>query len=90
MKNSRSNINRVEQADYFDTKVSELLKAISTSNATPEEDTALYINLSIIFLREIMMNTAIIADYCANHSIPDYPNKEERSKASDSFKEFDS
>ena len=89
MKNSRSNINRVDQADYFDAKVSELLKAISTSHATPEEDTAHYINLSIIFLRDIMMNTAIIADYCANHSIPDYPNKEERSKSGDSFKETD-
>ena len=85
----RSKLSRVDQADYFDNKISDMLKVISASDETPEENTAHYSNISLIFLREIMINTAIIADYCANHSIPDYPNNKERSRASDSFKETD-
>lgn len=76
MKNSRSNLSRVEQADYFDKKVSEMLKVISESEVTPEESTAHYNNLSLIFLREIMINTAIIADHIKRLNTLEYPNIE--------------
>lgn len=76
MKNSRSKLSRVEQADYFDKKVSEMLKVISESNTTPEESTAHYNNLSLIFLREIMINTAIIADHIKRLNTLEYPNIE--------------
>ncbi len=76
MKNSRSKLNRVEQADYFDKKVSEMLKVISASEATSEENVAHYTNLSMIFLREIMMNTAIIADHINKLNTLEYPNIE--------------
>lgn len=76
MKNSRSKLSRVEQADYFDKKVSEMLKVISASNTTPEENTAHYNNLSLIFLREIMINTAIIADHINKLNTLEYPNIE--------------
>ena len=70
--------------------VGKILKDISEGDLTPDETTACIVNLQMALLKELVLNTAIIADYCANHSIPDYPNKEERSKAGDSFKEFDS
>jgi hypothetical protein len=76
MKNSRSKLSRVERADYFDKKASEMLKVISESDNTPEENTAHYANLSIIFLREIMMNTAIIADHINKLNTLEYPNIE--------------
>lgn len=76
MKNSRSNSSRVEWADFFDKKGSEILKAISEAKTTPEEDIAHYNNLSIIFLREIMMNTAIIADHIKRLNTLEYPNIE--------------
>lgn len=76
MKNSRSKLSRVEQADYFDKKVSEMLKVITEAKSTPEESTAHYNNLSLIFLREIMMNTAIIADHIKRLNTLEYPNIE--------------
>lgn len=76
MKNSRSKLSRVEQADYFDKKVSEMLKVITEAESTPEESTAHYNNLSLIFLREIMMNTAIIADHIKRLNTLEYPNIE--------------
>lgn len=80
---------RYEYAKLLDKEVGKLLKNISIADSDAIEDTAHYANISILFLREIMVNTAIIADYCANHSVPDYPNKKERSRAGDSFKETD-
>lgn len=76
MKNSRSKLSRVEQADHFDKKVSEMLKVITEVESTPEESTAHYNNLSLIFLREIMMNTAIIADHINRLNTLEYPNIE--------------
>ena len=81
-----SNYERVKKIDK---EIGKLLELISKADSDAVEDNAHYTNISLLFLREIMVNTAIIADYCANHSIPDYPNKEERSRAGDSFKETD-
>lgn len=87
MKN-RSNLSRVDQADFFDSQISDMLKVISNTDTTPIEDLVSYNNLSLIFLREIMTNTAIIADYCKAHSIPVYPNKCERRDVSDKSKDI--
>ena len=79
-----------EQRALVKTKeVGNILKDITDADMTAEETTACIVNLQLALLKELVINTAIIADYCANHSIPDYPNKEERSKAGDSFKETD-
>ena len=80
---------RYERANKLDKEIGKMLQVISKADTDAIEDTAHYTNVSLLFLREIMVNSAIIADYCANHSIPDFPNNEERSKASDSFKETD-
>lgn len=76
MKNSRSKLSRVDQADFYDKKIGEMLQTISKVEATPEEDTAHYTNLSIVLLREIMMNTAIIADHINRLNTLEYPNIE--------------
>ena len=70
-------------------RVGDMLTEINEADLTPDETTSCLVNLQMALLKELVLNTAIIADYCANHSIPDYPNKEERSKAGDSFKETD-
>lgn len=69
--------------------VGDMLTTINDADLTPDETTASLVNLQMVLLKELVINTAIIADYCANHSVPDYPNKEERSRADDSFKETD-
>lgn len=53
---------RVERAKKISVDVGELLTRIVRADSDPIEDTANYTNISIIFLREIMYNTAIIAD----------------------------
>lgn len=80
---------RSKMAETLSKHIGYMLDEIVKADNTSAEDTAHYCNIMILFLREIMYNTAIIADYCANHSIPDYPNNEERSRAGDSFNETD-
>lgn len=53
---------RYERAKKLDKMVGELLTTISKADTDAIEDTAHYTNISILFLREIMVNTAIIAD----------------------------
>lgn len=55
-------MSRYERAKKLDKIVGELLTAISKADTDAIEDTAHYTNISILFLREIMVNTAIIAD----------------------------
>ncbi|MBO7731452.1 MAG: hypothetical protein J6S67_02840 [Methanobrevibacter sp.] len=44
-------------------KVEEVLKGIVKADLKPEEDSALFLHTSLIILKQIMYNTAIIADY---------------------------
>lgn len=78
---------REHRALTLSKEIGKILDNIVKADGTPEEDTSNYCNIMVVFLREIMFNTAIIADYCNNHSIPEYPNKVERSEAGDSSKE---
>lgn len=55
-------MSRVQRAKKISKDVGEMLQFIVEADTDAIEDTAHYANLSIIFLREIMYNTAIIAD----------------------------
>ena len=49
--------------------VRKMLTEISEADLTPEEDTAILLDTSMLMIKQIMFNTAIIADYCkANES----------------------
>ena len=52
-----------EKSDYVEENVGELLRKIIEADMTPEEDSALFLHASMIILKQIMYNTAIIADY---------------------------
>ena len=45
-------------------KIHNMMSEINEADLTPEEDTALFVNTSMLILKQIMYNTAIIADYC--------------------------
>lgn len=51
------------QAMEVSAKTEEVLRDIVKSGMTPEEDSALFLHTSIVILKQIMYNTAIIADY---------------------------
>ena len=55
-------ISRHERAKKIDKEVGKMLQVISEADTDAIEDTAHYHNLSLVFLREIMINSAIIAD----------------------------
>lgn len=80
---------RTQTAESLSKSMGEMFDANVKGKYSPVEMISNYCSMFMVFMREIMCNTAIIADYCANHSIPDFPNKEERSRAGDSFKEPD-
>ena len=62
------------RAGVISKRVGEMLYEIVKSDSTPAEDTAHYCNIMILFLMEIMINTAYIADHLDKVSIPDYPD----------------
>ena len=41
-----------------------VMEKINEADLTPEEDTALFLNTTMLMIKHIMFNTAIIADYC--------------------------
>lgn len=55
-------MSRYERAKKIDKEVGKMLQVISEADTDAIEDTAHYHNLSLVFLREIMINSAIIAD----------------------------
>lgn len=55
-------ISRYERAKKIEKEVGKMLQVISEADTAAIEDTAHFNNLSLIFLREIMINSAIIAD----------------------------
>lgn len=62
------------RAGIISKHIGDMLTEISKADGTPAEDTAHYCNIMILFLREIMINTAVIADHLDKVSIPDYPD----------------
>ena len=52
-----------EQAIEVTNTTSKILKEIVKADMSPEEDSALFLNTSVLILKQIMYNTAIIADY---------------------------
>ena len=65
---------RTLRAGVISKHIGEMLDEIVKADNTPAEDTAHYCNIMILFLREIMINTAVIADHLDKVSIPDYPD----------------
>lgn len=68
-------MNRKKMNSCFDNAIDTALNVhnmmtdINEADLTPEEDTALLLNTSMLMIKQIMFNTAIIADYCkANES----------------------
>lgn len=51
-----------EQAIEISKQTSKMLSDIIEADLNPEEDTALLLNIECLFLKQIMYNTAIIAD----------------------------
>lgn len=62
------------RAGVISKHIGEMLDEIVKANNTPAEDTAHYCNIMILFLREIMINTAYIADHLDKVSIPEFPD----------------
>lgn len=62
------------RAGIISKHIGEMLDEIVKSHNTPAEDTANYCNIMILFLREIMINTASIADHLDKVSIPEFPD----------------
>lgn len=66
MKKNNSHFN---YAIELESKVRDMVHNINEADLTPEEDTALILNTTMLMIKQIMFNTAIIADYCeANES----------------------
>ena len=62
------------RAGIISKHIGDMLDEIVKANNTPAEDTAHYCNIMILFLREIMINTASIADHLDKVSIPEFPD----------------
>lgn len=52
-----------EQAIEISIQTSKMMSNIIEADLNPAEDTALLLNMECLFLKQIMYNTAIIADY---------------------------
>ena len=58
------NKNRIKLANVISNDIHKMVLEINNSELKPEEETALYSNLTLLVAEQIMNNTAIIADYC--------------------------
>lgn len=59
----KKSMTRKERANEVSEATHELMSDIVKSDLNPEEDSSLFTHMNGLFLKEIMNNTAIIADY---------------------------
>lgn len=57
------NKNRIFLANEISKDIHKLIMNVADSELTPEEETSIYSNLTLLVAEQIMNNTAIIADY---------------------------
>lgn len=65
---SKKRTTRYDRAVYVDETVGDMLAKRLGDKSTCNEDTAFNTGIMLIMLREIMVNTAIIADHITNGS----------------------